>query len=279
MLFIFIIIIIAVIICLIYFGNTTVTVTEHTVESPAIPECFYGYKILQISDFHNGHFGKHQERLISKIKSAAPDMVVITGDFIDSRRTDVRTAAGAIQRIRSIAPICYVTGNHESRVPEAFLQLVNAIEAQDIHILRGESIIIDRGGRSIRISGVDDPAFFSCGNFKSASEHMSEELRLIKTDDMFTVLLTHRPELFDVYHRAGIDLVFAGHAHGGQFRIPFIGGVFAPNQGLFPRYSEGIFKTGNTVMAVSRGLGNSLFPFRVNNPPEIVTITLTGKAV
>lgn len=91
----------------------------------------------------------------------------------------------------------------------------------------------------------------------------------------YTILLSHRPELFDVYVESGVDLVFSGHAHGGQFRIPFIGGVVAPNQGVFPKYDAGIFAEGNTNMVVSRGVGNSIIPFRVNNRPEVIIIELT----
>ena len=91
---------------------------------------------------------------------------------------------------------------------------------------------------------------------------------------MFTVLLSHRPELFDVYVSGNVALVLSGHAHGGQFRLPYLGGLVAPNQGLFPEYDAGMYVRGNTTMIVSRGIGNSLFPFRINNRPEVLIIQL-----
>jgi hypothetical protein len=94
-------------------------------------------------------------------------------------------------------------------------------------------------------------------------------------DGAYTVLLSHRPELFDAYAANGIDLALCGHAHGGQIRLPLIGGLFVPNQGLSPKYSEGVHEKGQTKMAVSRGLGNSIAPVRINNRPELVVITLS----
>ncbi|MGB4138298.1 MAG: metallophosphoesterase, partial [Saccharofermentanales bacterium] len=99
---------------------------------------------------------------------------------------------------------------------------------------------------------------------------------LMKENDGFTVLLSHRPELFDVYVDCGVDLVLSGHAHGGQFRLPFVGGIVAPDQGLFPKYDAGLYAAESTNMIVSRGIGNSIIPFRFNNRPEVVLIVLDG---
>ena len=101
---------------------------------------------------------------------------------------------------------------------------------------------------------------------------------LLDEEDGYTILLSHRPELFEVYAENNIDLIFSGHAHGGQFRIPFVGGLIAPNQGLFPKYDAGIYEEGNTTMVVSRGIGNSIVPFRINNRPEIVLVELASQA-
>jgi predicted MPP superfamily phosphohydrolase len=101
---------------------------------------------------------------------------------------------------------------------------------------------------------------------------------LLDEEDGYTILLSHRPELFEVYAQHTVDLVFSGHAHGGQFRIPFVGGLIAPNQGLFPKYDAGIYEEGNTTMVVSRGIGNSIVPFRINNRPEIVLVELASQA-
>jgi predicted MPP superfamily phosphohydrolase len=103
---------------------------------------------------------------------------------------------------------------------------------------------------------------------------MQNKLYGLARGEDYTVLLSHRPELFDVYVQNGVDLVLSGHAHGGQFRVPFLGGLVAPNQGLFPQYDGGVYKSGKTTMIVSRGIGNSAFPFRINNRPELVIVEL-----
>ena len=107
---------------------------------------------------------------------------------------------------------------------------------------------------------------------------VSTKLRNLLDDESgYTILLSHRPELFETYVDSGIDLVFSGHAHGGQFRLPFIGGLVAPNQGLFPKYNAGLYTDGGTSMVVSRGIGNSIIPFRFNNRPEIVLVELNAR--
>ena len=123
--------------------------------------------------------------------------------------------------------------------------------------------------------GIGDPSFqedYLFGDSESVARQAIE--RQQNESDGYTILLSHRPELFDLYVDTGMDLVFSGHAHGGQFRLPFLGGLVAPNQGFFPRYDAGRFTNENTTMIVSRGVGNSIFPIRFNNRPEIVLVTL-----
>ena len=112
-------------------------------------------------------------------------------------------------------------------------------------------------------------------SFVSDSEIIKTELSNLKYDkNQFSILLSHRPEVFNVYVDNKIDLVLTGHAHGGQIRIPFIGGLIAPNQGIFPKYTSGVFEEDATTMIVSRGIGNSILPYRINNRPELVIVTL-----
>ena len=115
---------------------------------------------------------------------------------------------------------------------------------------------------------MEDPAFSGTQAFSQALSDLAS--------DAFTVLLSHRPEFFDLYVQQGFPLVLSGHAHGGQIRLPFLGGILAPGQGFFPEYDSGLYTDETTSMVVSRGLGNSVFPFRLNNPPEIIIITLKG---
>lgn len=265
--FIFVIAVIAVI--YLYWGNTKIGVTNITVTSENIPDEFNGFKIVHISDLHNAEFGDGQKDLIGKIEAQDADIIVITGDMIDSRRTDVDKAVELITGLGNKIPVYYVTGNHESRVRE-YNELESKLIENGVTVLKNESVKIEKDSSFINVIGVDDPSFGMSANdiFHTVSE--------LKTDG-YDVLLSHRPELFETYCESGAELVLCGHAHGGQVRIPFAGGLVAPNQGLFPEYTAGSYKSGSTEMIVSRGLGNSIIPLRVNNPPELVVITLSGE--
>ena len=265
--FIFVIAVMAVI--YLYWGNTKIGVTNITVTYENIPDEFNGFKIVHISDLHNAEFGDGQKDLIGKIEAQDADIIVITGDMIDSRRTDVDKAVELITGLGNKIPVYYVTGNHESRVRE-YNELESKLIENGVTVLKNESVKIEKDSSFINVIGVDDPSFGMSANdiFHTVSE--------LKTDG-YDVLLSHRPELFETYCESGAELVLCGHAHGGQVRIPFAGGLVAPNQGLFPEYTAGSYKSGSTEMIVSRGLGNSIIPLRVNNPPELVVITLSGE--
>ena len=243
-------------------SNKSITVTEITVESEKIPPEFDGFTIMQISDLHNAEFGAGQSDITEIINSEKPDAVAVTGDFIDSRRTDVDKALELIDGLDEGIPVYYSTGNHESRTDE-FEALEKGLLDRGVTVLRGEKSVIEKDGSCISIIGVDDPSFGG-----RVSDVISSLI-----DGNYTILLAHRPELIDEYSQA--NLALCGHAHGGQIRLPFIGGVYAPGQGFFPEYAEGKRVIGGTCLIISRGLGNSLFPFRINNPPELVKITLT----
>ena len=140
-----------------------------------------------------------------------------------------------------------------------------------MHVLRNAAETITRGDAAICVAGVDDPAFAPDGDFAA---QVGEVVAGATSGEAFTLLLSHRPELFDAYCAARADLVLAGHAHGGQVRLPLLGGLYAPGQGFLPEYDAGCFTAGGTTMVVSRGLGNSAFPIRVNDPPELIAVEL-----
>ena len=236
----------------IIWGNTALQLNKYTVSSERLPRAFDGCKIAHISDLHNTEIGKDNETLLNMLGEAKPDIIAITGDLIDSRKTDVAAALHFAGEAVKIAPCYYVTGNHEAR-------------ASEYDVLKTGLIKL----------GVTDPSFSSDYLFHDEEAIMEAQLKaLVDKDDGFTLLLSHRPELFEIYVTCNADLVLSGHAHGGQFRLPFIGGLAAPNQGLFPKYDAGLFSEGKTKMLVSRGIGNSIFPFRFNNRPEIILIEL-----
>ena len=274
--------IISLLVCLIalsaylYWENTTIEVTFLEVVDFAIPVDFDGVTIAHISDLHNTEFGQQQERLLQKLVVAAPDLIAITGDLLDSYHPNITVAMEFINGAIAIAPVYYVTGNHESRLPELYAQLREQMESAGVVVLDNKAVTLEYGSSIIRVLGVDDPTFSAeSDQYEDNEQVISAQLDVLLDDQSaYTILLSHRPELFDVYHEAGIDLVLCGHAHGGQVRLPFIGALFAPNQGFFPEYTAGLYRQGDTQMVVSRGLGNSSFPIRINNPPELVVITL-----
>ena len=255
-------------------ANTALEVNEYEIVNDRIPQGFDGFRIAQISDLHNTEFGERNEKLIQLLSQTDPDIIVITGDLIDSRHTDIEIALDFARQAIKLAPVYYVSGNHEARVREYEDLKMSLVEAGVI-VLEDQKVQITREGKSISILGIDDPSFQEDYLFGDAASVTSSALSELQNEsDGYTVLLAHRPELFETYVDAGVDLVFSGHAHGGQFRLPFIGGLVAPNQGFFPKYDAGLFSEGSTTMIVSRGVGNSIIPIRFNNRPEIVVAEL-----
>ncbi len=271
------IIIFVIILCIAWLilGTKTLTVTEYDLLDSNIPDAFDGYRIVQISDLHNAEFGKDNSRLITKIKEANPDIIVITGDYVDKRRPNADISVDLTRELVKIAPCYYVTGNHEARLGETFSYLEENLKELGVTVLRNNTADITRNGEKISISGVDDPAFADDSFFGLLSSSIIEqEIQDIETGEDYNILLSHHPEHFELYKEKGFNLVFSGHTHGGQFRIPFVGGVFAPDQGIFPKYDAGLFEEDGTSMIISRGIGNSIIPFRINNFPEIVVVNL-----
>lgn len=246
-------------------GNTAVEVNEWAIGSEELPREFDGFRIAQVSDLHNAEFGDGNERLLKLLRQAEPDVIVITGDVVDSRNTDVSAALDFAEAAVEIAPCYYVSGNHESRIG-AWTELREGFKAAGAAVLENEKVTLERGGGAVTLLGLQDPSF--------GMDTASVLRRLMAGEEGYTILLSHRPELFVLYAACGVDLVFSGHAHGGQVRLPFAGGLAAPNQGFFPEYDSGRFDSGGTTMLVSRGLGNSMFPLRIFNRPEILVVQL-----
>ncbi len=257
-------------------GNTALELNTYTIISDRLPESFSGYRIAHVSDLHNAQMGEENEKLLAMLRKAKPDIIVITGDLVDSYHTNIGVALRFVEQATQIAPCYYVTGNHEARISELD-ELKSGLEAAGAVILENKRLEIERNGETITLIGVNDPSFQTDYLFGDSAAVMAKTLQEL-TADTYTILLSHRPELFDTYVANGMDLVFSGHAHGGQFRLPLIGGLAAPNQGLFPKYDSGLYTQGITNMLVSRGIGNSIIPFRIHNRPEVIVVELlTGK--
>lgn len=255
-------------------GNTALELNTYTITSFRLPENFDGYRIAHISDLHNVQMGEDNGNILSILRQADPDIIAITGDLIDSLNTSLEIALQFVGEAMKIAPCYYVTGNHEARVSEYDLLKAGMVSA-GVVILENDQAEINIYGDTITLIGVNDPSFQTDYLFGDSDAVIDAKLTELHTDgNGFTILLSHRPELFSIYAAHDVDLVLSGHAHGGQFRIPFIGGVVAPDQGLFPEFDAGVYTDGNTNMLVSRGVGNSIIPFRVNNRPEIILVEL-----
>lgn len=256
------------------YQNNSIVVTKSNYNSLKIPGDFNGFTIVHISDLHNKMFGDCQAGILNKIKSLSPDIIVVTGDLIDRRKYNLDIAMAFIFEAVKTAPVYYVSGNHEAWSGKFSLIEESLIDA-GVHILDDRAVEITKGKNTINLMGLADPAFLPSNYFDGTNiSNMAKQLKQWSTGDNFSILLSHRPELFDLYCENNIDLVFTGHAHGGQIRIPFIGGLVAPDQGMFPKYTSSSYYKDSTTMFVSRGLGNSIFPIRIFNRPEIVAVTL-----
>lgn len=256
-------------------GNLSIAETHFTISDEKVPKSFDGFKITHLSDIHDRDL---RQALTKPLEDENPDIIVITGDLIDSSKPDIEQAVELVEYLQEIAPVYYVTGNHEAWSGK-YDELEEALDDAGVYILEDEQIEIARDTESIVLMGVQDPSF------EVNSKLLAEEGAVIETtletmsddSDTYRILLSHRPELFDVYVRNQIDLVLSGHAHGGQFRLPLIGGIIAPDQGLFPEYTAGIYEEESTRMVVSKGLGNSIIPIRFNNRAEIIFIELQSE--
>ena len=269
-----IILLFVLIVALIIIENNMVQLNKYDVSTSKLPSDL-NLKIAHISDFHNT---KLKDKALERLAEAEPDIIVVTGDLIDSRKTDVKLSVDFMEKAMKIAPCYYVTGNHESRMPNELNELLASLNELGVTALRNESVLLDINGEKINIIGIDDPKFaLRRDSVKGASIVVSGSLEPLISEEYYNLVLCHRPEAFEVYVECGADLALCGHAHGGQIILPLIGGVVAPNQGLFPKYYAGLYSEGETNMIVSRGVGNSLFPFRVNNKPEVILINLKGE--
>ena len=250
------------------YQNKHLVITTYTYESEKFGADLDGYRIVQISDLHNAEFGKENKKLLETIRSCSPDIIVITGDLVDSNYTNVERAVAFVNEAVKIAPVYYVTGNHEYWLePSENEQMMQGILAAGACDLDDEAVRIEKGDSSFMLIGLDD-------------QHLSDETLknlLQEQKNELSIVLAHEPQYLQNYANAGADLVLTGHAHGGQIRLPFVGGIVAPDQGFLPEYTSGKYNRADTEMIVSRGLGNSIIPVRLFNYPEVVCVELRCK--
>ena len=252
-----------------WYENHHLVVTTYTYQDGKVDENLAGYRIVQISDLHNAKFGQDNKKLLAKISELQPDMIVITGDLVDSNHTDIRTSIDFVKQAVKISDVYYVTGNHEHWLSEnERTELFEELENAGVVVLNNEIVNITKGDSEFTLIGLDDYNLIDDTLHTVIKETDHNKLR---------VLLAHEPQYFTNYANAGVDVVFSGHAHGGQFNLPFIGPLVAPDQGFRPQYTSGEHHEKETTMYISRGLGNSIIPIRLFNNPEIVCVDFTVK--
>lgn len=260
-----------------YDQNNRIVVTKHSAGNKNL-----GIKILQLSDLHSKQFGKGNKKLLKKVKAEKPNIIVFTGDLINDKGKNINKTLGFVSELSGIAPLYYVPGNHEHRL-DFFDELMLLIEQSGAVVLRDASVRVTVGSSVIEIAGLDE----NQASFKNYAQRRKGNYQYKDYTDFFDgfcrsdgfkLVLTHYPENFAAigemsYNKFDFDLMLAGHAHGGQFILPFVGSVYSPGQGLFPKYARGEYGT-KPKLIVSRGLGNSEFPLRLFNHPEIVTVDI-----
>lgn len=235
-------------------------------------------RIAQISDLHACSYGENMEVLLNAVDEQKPDVVVLSGDIFDVL-LPYKNVETVLKAVGEKYPCYYVTGNHEFFGGENMLfEMMDILKKYGIKRLSGESEILKINGNEINICGVDDPIGVEYTNsIEKSFEKQLEEICTVKDNGNYTVLISHRPERINEYSQYGFDLVLSGHAHGGQWRVPFlINGLVAPDQGIFPKYAGGFYEKSSTKMIVSRGLATRdvrSVP-RIYNRPELVIIDL-----
>lgn len=244
--------------------------------SPKIPAAFDGFRIVQVSDLHGCRFGKENLRLLEKIAGEKPDLLVLTGDIADRKTRDYEPIFRFVKTLCNEYPVVYISGNHEQEMPGSRRRILQGgLRAQGVRILDNKMEKLKRNGETVILCGVRVPLRFYRWNSrgKRRPEFAVKDMeRLVGVcGPEYTVLLAHNPLFFETYAAWGADLTFSGHVHGGMIRLPRFGGLLSPERSFFPRYSAGMYFIGKRCMAVSRGLGRGP---RVNNPPEIVSLTL-----
>ena len=266
------------------YNVNTLEVTKYVVENKKVPKEFDGYNIVQISDLHSKLFGENNKKLIQKIKSLNPDIVVVTGDLIDGENNNYNVALDFMKEISKLYRVYYIIGNHEQKslikkYKDEYKDYFNKLHQIDFVNLDNNKVEIVKGDSNINLYGLTVP--YSCYKYLFDNQETTSididflEEKLVKVDrEQFNILLAHTPFYFDEYEKWGADLTLCGHVHGGIVRLPLVGGLLSPARKFFPKYDLGEYIKNKSTMIVSKGLGGSKVLIRVNCKPEIVNIKL-----
>ena len=250
-------------------GNCSLQTTETALVSPALPPAFDGLRIVELADLHGRVFGRGSRRLLAAVRRAEPDLICIDGDLFDEH-TDLAMLPPLLRGLCAIAPVYYVTGNHEWRVP-GLRGILAQMRACGVTVLQDDWRVLRRGEDALIVAGTDDP----CGPAeRKTPAELIADIRAEAGEAAFLLLLAHRNDQLPQWSDLGVQAVLAGHCHGGVVRLPFVGGLFGTDRRLFPAWDAGLYRQGETALYVSRGLGYTNVHFRLFNRPEVAVIVL-----
>lgn len=234
-------------------------------------------KILMLADLHGNRFGTENKRLIEKIKEQRPDIICMAGDMTVKNGRGVDSCLDLCKELLALCPVYYSLGNHEIRMA-CYKEYISKLKEIGVFLLDNSCQEIYIKGKRISIYGLNIEEYYY-HKFWQKREFSVRILRESLGDPKpgsYTVLLAHNPEYFETYCEWGANLILSGHVHGGIARLPFLGGVIDPSFRIFPKYDAGMFRSGKSIMVLSRGLGTHHIRFRFFNRPEISVILIFG---
>lgn len=262
----------------VFISNTHISTASYTM---ALEDLESPLRLVLISDLHGKSFGKDNARLIAKIQEQTPDAIFLVGDMLDKKadEADVQSLLALTEKLLEIAPVFFSMGNHEQVYLKTNATLLDRVAQTGAVVVNDSYVDVTVAGQPLRIGGTMGHGFAfgrTEEEFTSSPEYVF--LKAFENTELPKICLAHMPDTFifnGAYTLWDVDLVLSGHTHGGLVRLPFIGGLYAPMQGLFPEYDRGHFRLGTHMqMVITSGLaGHGLLP-RVNNPPEIAVIDL-----
>jgi len=256
-------------------SNSRLVTVEYKLRYDNLPPVFDGYRIVLLADLHGAEHGTDNEKLVDQIRAANPDIIAVAGDLADKYQPgkpvekQIEIARTLFNQLTVIAPVYYVTGNHDWET-EVRTPLFKMLEETDVDVLRNQYKPLTIGSETIILAGVEDP------HGPADMIKPDELIRRIKDreDAEFIIVMYHRNYDLMVFSNLGVDLVLSGHAHGGMVRLPFTDGLVGPQLEFLPTYTSGVYTMGNTNMVVTRGLGNHLGWTRFLNNPQVVVVEL-----
>lgn len=247
--------------------NTKLEVTQYIIQSKNLPQEFDNFKIAHISDLH----ANLDPALLKALSENQPNAIMLTGDIVDEYTQNLPDVLDFLTQCTQIAPCFYVIGNHEYCVDD-MEGMLKQISDCGVVVLDNQIASITKGSSSIYITGICDPAFAS---EQAARLKLQSDLAKVQPQDGYNIMLFHRANMLDLLPESGYDLILSGHLHGGQIRLPIIGGLIAPNGQWMPDYSAGKYNLNqNTTAIVSRGLANHIPVPRIFNRYQLIFITL-----